>query len=336
MNMNAILQNTLMLLLLAMATGSYGLQTSYDVSSSDVHQSGYVGRPVVQNARKIRVLKKGRKYNPKRTPQPTPSSPTDSSSSGKGMSMAGKAGKFMATSKKNQKSKATSKKKEKSKATSKKKEKSMSKKSSKSSNTDSPTFAASSVPTVVSATPAPTTVQTGTQTVTTSPTSAPTNTPQPTGTTGSPSVIPSDITSEFPSDSPSESPAEAFETTLELSQIAEAFQQAFINAAARWDTVIVGALDPVTVTQQILDTSECLNIPSIIDNVLICPTIEPIDGPNGILGSAGPEFRRSGGSNVVRSCLLSMDSKVYFSGTDLTDNLVTLCVSFCSKRSLAL
>jgi hypothetical protein len=84
-----------------------------------------------------------------------------------------------------------------------------------------------------------------------------------------------------------------------------------------------------------IDASKCLNIPSIIDGVFICATIEPIDGPSGILGSAGPEFARDGPNGVVR-CLLAMDSMVLFSSTALTDSLVTFCISFYSKRPLAL
>jgi len=64
---------------------------------------------------------------------------------------------------------------------------------------------------------------------------------------------------------------------------------AFLDAAARWSSIIVGNLPSDVVVS---GPGECgSNSPAIdqeIDDVLIYATIAPIDGPGGILGGAGP------------------------------------------------
>ncbi len=70
-------------------------------------------------------------------------------------------------------------------------------------------------------------------------------------------------------------------------------QQAFNNAAARWQGLVIGDLPDVQLTTQ---AGQCgSNSPAInetVDDVIILVTIEPIDGPGGVLGSAGPCFVR--------------------------------------------
>ena len=93
--------------------------------------------------------------------------------------------------------------------------------------------------------------------------------------------------------------AEDFETTLDISGIDETFKQTFIDAATRWDSVIVGDLEDVDIDQQTKDDSACENLPDKVDDVFICAKIRPIDGRGGILGSAGPEFARFETTNVL-------------------------------------
>ncbi len=66
-------------------------------------------------------------------------------------------------------------------------------------------------------------------------------------------------------------------------------RNAFLDAAARWSSIIVGNLPS---DQVVGDPGECgSNSPAIdetIDDVLIYATIAPIDGVGGILGGAGP------------------------------------------------
>lgn len=91
-------------------------------------------------------------------------------------------------------------------------------------------------------------------------------------------------------------------------------QQAFANAAARWEQLIFGdvadvsvniAADACTTGQPALNES--------IDDLVIFVTLEPIDGPGGTLGSAGPCFIRTAGN-------LSLIGTMRFD----TDDLATL------------
>lgn len=75
-------------------------------------------------------------------------------------------------------------------------------------------------------------------------------------------------------------------------------EAAFANAAARWGAVITGDLADLTVPS--IPAGSCgSNSPALvnraIDDLLIFATIEPIDGPGGVLGSAGPCFIRTAG-----------------------------------------
>jgi hypothetical protein len=83
-----------------------------------------------------------------------------------------------------------------------------------------------------------------------------------------------------------------FATTMTSTQRA-----AFVDAAARWGTLITGDVPDLTVT---VPAGVCgANSPALgmsIDDVLIFARIEAIDGVNGILGSAGPCLIRTSGS----------------------------------------
>jgi adhesin/invasin len=66
-------------------------------------------------------------------------------------------------------------------------------------------------------------------------------------------------------------------------------QQAFTNAAARWQSIITGDLPSVNVN---FPANACAsNTPAInetVDDLVIFAAVQPIDGPSGILGQAGP------------------------------------------------
>jgi Leishmanolysin/Bacterial Ig-like domain (group 2) len=83
-----------------------------------------------------------------------------------------------------------------------------------------------------------------------------------------------------------------FVTTMTSTQRA-----AFTDAAAHWGTLITGDVPDLTVT---IPAGICgTNSPALgmsVDDVLIFARIEPIDGVNGILGSAGPCLIRTAGA----------------------------------------
>lgn len=96
-----------------------------------------------------------------------------------------------------------------------------------------------------------------------------------------------------------------FVTTLNLDEVPENYRQVFIGAAARWDTVIVGDLeDFVPSANDRTNAGTRCNvdtIPDVIDDVFICASLPEIDGPVGILGTAGPLVARLGGGTVQTS-----------------------------------
>jgi hypothetical protein len=88
-----------------------------------------------------------------------------------------------------------------------------------------------------------------------------------------------------------------------LTCVTPAQEAAFASAVARWGAVITGDLADLTVPN--IPAGSCgSNAPALvnrtIDDLLIFATIEPIDGPGGVLGSAGPCFiRTAGGLSVI-------------------------------------
>ncbi|MDB4908589.1 MAG: metalloendopeptidase containing Ig-like domain [Gemmatimonadetes bacterium] len=81
-------------------------------------------------------------------------------------------------------------------------------------------------------------------------------------------------------------------------------QAAFTAAAAKWSAVLRNDLPDFVATN--LDATPCLSagapstiLNETIDDVLIYVTVEPIDGVNGILGSAGPCYVRNGGGLTI-------------------------------------
>jgi hypothetical protein len=89
-----------------------------------------------------------------------------------------------------------------------------------------------------------------------------------------------------------------YEITVQYLTCVTAPQEAaFSNAVSRWGAAITGDVANLLVTG--IAAGSCgSNAPAIqnrtIDDVLIFATIEPIDGPGQVLGSAGPCFIRNG------------------------------------------
>jgi hypothetical protein len=81
-----------------------------------------------------------------------------------------------------------------------------------------------------------------------------------------------------------------------LTAISPSRQAVFEAAAARWSTIITGDLTAVNAAgvpaATCGDNSPALN--EVIDDVLIFVTLDSIDGPGMILGSAGPCYLRTG------------------------------------------
>jgi hypothetical protein len=80
-----------------------------------------------------------------------------------------------------------------------------------------------------------------------------------------------------------------FDITLDLSEVPEGFREVFTLAADRWSEVVIGDLEAIEGTTE----SSCGALaPAMIDDLFICAKTENIDGIDGVLGSAGPEFAR--------------------------------------------
>jgi hypothetical protein len=91
-----------------------------------------------------------------------------------------------------------------------------------------------------------------------------------------------------------------------------AIEQAFANAVNRIRSIIVGAPAPITVSN--LTGCAGQTVSETIQGLVIFATVEPIDGPGSILGSAGPCYTRSSDS-------LSFLGRMRFDVADL-DNMV--------------
>jgi Leishmanolysin/Bacterial Ig-like domain (group 1)/Bacterial Ig-like domain (group 2) len=82
-------------------------------------------------------------------------------------------------------------------------------------------------------------------------------------------------------------------------------RQAFTDARARWQSLITGDLDDVVLNA---DAGDCgTDSPAIqnrpVDDLLLLVTVEAIDGPGGVLGSAGPCFIRIPGNLPVMGAM---------------------------------
>jgi len=61
--------------------------------------------------------------------------------------------------------------------------------------------------------------------------------------------------------------------------------------------VITGDLADVNIPEGL--SSSCTRLPAVIDDMFICAQVTVIDGTGGILGSAGPEYVRSGSGTAL-------------------------------------
>ena len=85
-----------------------------------------------------------------------------------------------------------------------------------------------------------------------------------------------------------------------LSSLSPSVQQAFVDAVARWESVVIGDLPDVPVN---VPSGWCFQgqpaIDETIDDLLIFADVTFIDGPGGILGRAGPCAIRSANKLTV-------------------------------------
>jgi Leishmanolysin len=65
----------------------------------------------------------------------------------------------------------------------------------------------------------------------------------------------------------------------------------FTNAAARWQSIVIGDLPDVAIGSGVLSPGGCL-FPDTIDDLHICATYGTIDGPGRILGYSSPSYTR--------------------------------------------
>jgi hypothetical protein len=134
-------------------------------------------------------------------------------------------------------------------------------------------------------------------------------TPAPTpATTLAPTLAPVPVTTLAPATTPAPTP-DLFLTVLDLDSVAVQYRPAFVKAAARWSSVIIGNLEDVTITEDVRDDTACLNLPDVVNDVFICATIEEVDGPGGVLGFAGPEWLRDTGTELPFIGSMTFDSE---------------------------
>lgn len=94
-----------------------------------------------------------------------------------------------------------------------------------------------------------------------------------------------------------------FENQDELDPIVE---EAFEGARERWEQVIVG--DVMDVDVQFPYSCDGFEVPNFIDDLIIFVTTDPIDGREGILGSAGPCLIRGEGTPLPMAGRMIFDS----------------------------
>jgi len=82
---------------------------------------------------------------------------------------------------------------------------------------------------------------------------------------------------------------------------------AFQSAAAKWSRVITGDTDDVSAS--LPGVSECGPWPTFIDDLYVCGRYKAIDGRGGVLGYAGPEFYRVGGTGTPITGSIVLDAE---------------------------
>ena len=79
---------------------------------------------------------------------------------------------------------------------------------------------------------------------------------------------------------------------------------AFQAAAKKWSTVITGDLPDLV--GKLPGRSSCGPWPTRVDDLYICAQYQPIDGPGGILGFAGPRHYRSTGTPITGEMIFDL------------------------------
>jgi hypothetical protein len=93
-------------------------------------------------------------------------------------------------------------------------------------------------------------------------------------------------------------PSGSYDITLRfLSTLTPSQQQAFIDARLQWESLVLGDLEGGLLQIPAEEVARCNpDLPPVdeaVDDILINVIVEPIDGPDGILGQAGPCFVRN-------------------------------------------
>jgi hypothetical protein len=106
--------------------------------------------------------------------------------------------------------------------------------------------------------------------------------------------------------------------------ITQSQRTAFYNAAGRWASVIAGDLPDVVLN---VSANACgmphAAVNQTVDDLLVLVTIVPIDGPGGILGSAGPCYvRSSGGLPVLGAVRIDEADLVFLDGNGRLEDVL--------------
>lgn len=75
--------------------------------------------------------------------------------------------------------------------------------------------------------------------------------------------------------------------------------EAFASAETRWETIITGDLPDLLANAPAATCDNNPQVSELVDDVIIFVTLESIDGPGGVLGSAGPCYVRVPGTLTV-------------------------------------
>ncbi|HEX2250155.1 MAG TPA: leishmanolysin-related zinc metalloendopeptidase [Gemmatimonadales bacterium] len=117
----------------------------------------------------------------------------------------------------------------------------------------------------------------------------------------------------------------AYDITVRfLGSATQAQRQVVNRARARWETLVTGDLPDVPVT---IGAGDCgSNSPAVsetVDDLLMFVTIQPIDGPGNVLGSAGPCFVRNlGDLPILGAILLDSEDLTVIEAEGLLDELI--------------
>jgi Leishmanolysin len=125
-----------------------------------------------------------------------------------------------------------------------------------------------------------------------SPTKAPVRPP-----TKSPTRRPTKLPTRRPTLSPVTGVTSSYDITLNLigSGLTQTDVTTFQTAAARWKQIVVGDVQDIPYNGYSLPFAGC-TAPSVIDDLLICGQVAPIDGEYNVVGYAGPTWTR--GNNI--------------------------------------